>query len=118
MEKMKIDTINKGNEIHKLKLDKQYMEGGIFMLKSNSIKLIPKSILTYIIIVSMAFCFFLTCFILDIFTNIYIIHPFISFISAFISLGLLITAFAAIKHIKSFCLKILSQNNGVQDGNN
>lgn len=101
LQQMEIDLNNKNREIDKLKLDKQYMEGVFSLLKPKSIKLIPNSILAYMLVIAMAFCFFLTCFALDMFTIINIMHPFISFILAIGSLGLLLTSFSSVEDIKN-----------------
>lgn len=105
---MEIVISKKDKEIEKLILDKECMEGGICMLKPNNFKLVPRSILIYIIIVAMMFCFFLTCFILYIFSNINIMHPFLSFTLTIGSLGLLLTARESINDVKNTYLKILN----------
>lgn len=105
LKQMRVYIDKKNEEINKLKMDKKYMEGVLEMLKPNNIKLIPKSILIYIILVSMAFCFFLTCFFLNIFTSVSIFHPFIDFILSIGFLGLIFTAFSSVEDIRNTYLK-------------
>jgi uncharacterized integral membrane protein len=99
IEDMKIDIEQKNEQVNRLKQDEKYVKGVLSMLKLSSIKIIPRSILIYIILVSMTFCFFSTSLVIDLFTNINFIHPFISFIFAIASLGLLLTAFVTIKEM-------------------
>jgi|GEM_PF-6422608 len=74
-------------------------------MKNVRIKLdypIPNVTIVFIIISSIMLSFFLMSFVLTVFNNIYIMHPFYSFSSAIGALGILITSIASIKDWRGF----------------
>ena len=70
-------------------------------IDENKLPFIPKSIMIFIFIICALLGVFTAFFILAVFTNIQIMHPFISFTSIIGLTGLLVTAVESIKDINN-----------------